>query len=176
MLGLTADTEKTMMETIDYARELPLDMIRFANTIGFPGTDMFNRYHAKNMVVSYDWDDYCFYSSKSLFAHQEITEEILEKYMDLAYKKSIFFNPAFLLRRLWRGVRTGDFFWDAYYAIRFIILPASVNKGASNYYARDRWPVYDFHGKKISRTEYQVVRKSDQRINEKSQNYIAVGR
>lgn len=159
MLGLTSDTEATMMDTINYARELPLDMIRFANTIGFPGTDMFNRYHEKNMVVSYDWDDYCFYSSKSLFAHQELTEEILGKYMDIAYKKSIFFNPSFVVRRVLRGFRTGDLFWDAYYAIKFAILPSTTNRGACHYYARDRWPRYDFHHKTISRTQYQVVRK-----------------
>lgn len=159
MLGLTADTEATMMDTINYARELPLDMIRFANTIGFPGTDMFNRYHSLGMVASYDWDDYSFYSSKSLFSHEQLSEKTLEKYMDLAYRKTIWFNPGFILRRLWRGLRTGDIFWDIYYAIRFALLPASVEKGTSHYYARDRWPVYDFRAHKLSRTEYQVVRK-----------------
>lgn len=159
MLGLTADTEATMMDTINYARELPLDMIRFANTIGFPGTEMFNRYHAKGMVASYDWDDYSFYSSKSLFTHAELTEEVMDKYMALAYTKTIWLNPAFVLRRLWRGIKTGDIFWDAYYAIKFAFLPAVSNRSASNYYARDRWPVYDYQGQALSRTDYQIARK-----------------
>ena len=148
------------MQTIDYAAELPLDMIRFANTIGFPGTDMFNHYHQKGLVVSYDWDDYSFYSANSLFAHEYLTEDIIDKYMNLAYKKSIWFNPRFLLRRIWRGFKTGDFFWDVYYGIQFAILPAVSSNNFSGYYARDRWPEYNFRENNLSRTTYQIVRKS----------------
>jgi len=104
-------------------------------------------------------DDYSFYSHKSLFTHPDISEETIGKYMSLAYRKSIFLNPHFIVRRLWRGIRTGDIFTDIYYVFKFIFLPATAPKGASNYYAQDRWPVYDYSGKKLSRTDYQVVRK-----------------
>ena len=44
LLGLSPDTEETMEDTIDYARQLPLDMLKFGITIAFPGTPMFKDY------------------------------------------------------------------------------------------------------------------------------------
>jgi len=73
-----------------------------------------------------------------------------------------------------RGFRTGDLFWDVYYATKFALLPSTTNRGACHYYARDRWPQYDFHNKPISRTKYQVVRKP--RIADSEPGTIAVVR
>jgi anaerobic magnesium-protoporphyrin IX monomethyl ester cyclase len=160
MLGLTADTEKTMMDTIEYARELPLDMMKFGRTIAFPGTDMFNRYHAQNIINSYNWDDYFMYSNKTLFTHEHLSLETIEEYTDIAYKKALLYNPGFIIRRLLHGIKTGEFFWDIYYALKFYFMPSLSTPIPSRYYAEDRWPQYDFRGKKPSRDTYQVVRKS----------------
>ena len=160
MLGLTADTEKTMTETIEFARELPLDMMKFGRTIAFPGTEMFNRYHKQDIVGSYNWDDYFMYSNKTLFAHEHLDLETIEKYIQLAYKRAILFNPGFIWRRLAHGIKTGGFFWDLYYAMKFFLMPSLSTPVPSRYYAENRWPVCDFRGKELSRTTYQVVRKS----------------
>lgn len=160
MLGLTADTEATMMDTINFARALPLDMMKFGRTIAFPGTDMFNRYHAQGIIKSYNWDDYFMYSNKTLFSHEHLSKETIERYTDIAYKKALLYNPGFIWRRLVHGLRTGGFFWDVYYALKFYFMPSLSTPIPSRYYAPERWPQYDFQGKPLSRLTYQVVRKS----------------
>ena len=41
MLGLSPDTEETMMDTINFARELPVDMMKFGISIAFAASSFF---------------------------------------------------------------------------------------------------------------------------------------
>lgn len=160
MLGLTADTEKTMLDTINFARELPLDMMKFGRTVAFPGTEMFNHYHSQDIINSYNWDDYFTYSNESLFTHEYLSKETIEQYTQLAYRRALLFNLGFVWRRLIQGLKTGGFFWDAYYALKLYLLPPLSVPTASHYYARDQWPHHEFRNTLLSRTTYQVVHKS----------------
>ncbi|HNI38048.1 MAG TPA: radical SAM protein, partial [Pseudomonadales bacterium] len=160
MLGLAADTEETMEDTIRFASELPLEMIKFGRTVAFPGTEMFNHYHAQGIIQSYNWDDYYTYSNESLFTHSHLSRETVAQYTQIAYKRAVLFNVKFIWRRLTYGLRTGAIFWDFYYVLKFLFMPPLSTKISSRYYARDRWPQYEFYGQTPSRTDYQVVRKS----------------
>ena len=73
MVGLSADTEKSMDDTINLARALPLDMMKFGVAIAFPGTKMFNDYVEKGLVRSFDWDEYMIYTDQDLFAHKNLS-------------------------------------------------------------------------------------------------------
>lgn len=156
LLGLSPDTEETMRETIEFARSLELDLLKFGITIGFPGTRMFNEYVQSGLVRTYDWDEYYIYTEKPLFTHRHLDYATVLKYMQIAYRRAILTNPGFILRRAVRGVRTGEFFWDAYYALSFFFLPASNKSAPGNaYYAQDRWPRYDFTARPPKLVEYQ---------------------
>jgi anaerobic magnesium-protoporphyrin IX monomethyl ester cyclase len=156
LLGLSPDTEETMTDTIEFARGLELDLLKFGITIAFPGTRMFNEYAREGLVRSYDWDDYYIYTEKPLFAHRNLSYDTILRYMQIAYRRAVVGNPGFILRRGVRGIRTGEFFWDAYYALTFFLLPASNANGQSNaYYAQDRWPRYDFTEHLPSALAYQ---------------------
>lgn len=163
LLGLSPDTEKTMADTIEYASHIPVDMMKFGLTIAFPGTPMFNDYAKKGLVRSYDWDEYFIYTDQPLFAHEHLTYDTIQKYADKAYRKCILFNPGFIYRRIMRGFRTGEFFWDMYYALRFFMMPSVSTVTKSVYYARDRWPMWDFEANPPQPSSYQVARK--ERIN-----------
>lgn len=160
MVGLSADTEKTMQETIELARTLPLDMMKCSICIAFPGTKMFNNYVDKGLVRSFNWDEYMTYTEKDLFAHEKLSFEVIQRYMKKFYYRCILFNPGFILRRIIRGIRTGDFFWDIYYALKFYCLPTTGNKSKSNYYAKERWPKCDFKKRPPKPAFYQIVRKT----------------
>jgi len=144
LMGISHDTEETMMDTINFARTLPLDMMKFGVTIAFPGTPMFYDYLENGLIQSYDWDAYFIYTDEPLFAHRHLSYKTIKKYMDMAFKKAILFNPRFIIRRLIRGIRTGDLIWDIYYGIRFFSAPTSRAALKSVYYAEDRWPTYNF--------------------------------
>jgi len=163
MLGLSPDTEETMMETIEYARSLPLDMTKFGVTIAFPGTKMFNQYAQKGLIRSFNWDDYFIYTNEPLFSHEHFSYREIQKYMDIAYKRAILFNPGFVVRRIIRGIKTGEFFWDLYYSFKFFSMPTSARKVDSVYYARDRWPVHDFAARLPNKIDYQIVGKTDKK-------------
>ena len=161
MLGLSPDTEKSMMETIEFARTLELDMLKFGIAIAFPGTPMFNDYARERLIKSYDWDEYHIYTAKPLFAHRHLDYKTILKYMALAYRRAILTNPAFIFRRLVRGIRTGEFFWDAYYALKFAMLPATQrgDQQSSQYYASAKWPKYDWGGSTLEPLGYRRVTK-----------------
>ncbi|MDA2932760.1 B12-binding domain-containing radical SAM protein [Acidobacteria bacterium AH-259-D05] len=156
MLGLSCDTEETMEETIEFARKLPVDLLKFSVTIPFPGTEMFNRYVQKNLIKSYNWDDYHIYSSANLFTHEYLKFETIQEYMKRAFRRAIIANPSFIIRRIVRGFRTGEFFWDLFYFFRFIFSPTT-NQAEQKYYARAAWPKWDFEKNKPAPSFYQKV-------------------
>ena len=144
MLGLSPDTEKSMNDTIEFARSIPLDMMKFGVAIAFPGTKMFNDYVEKGLVRSFDWDEYMIYTDQDLFAHKNLSYKTIQKYMEKAYRHCILFNPSFWIRRFIRGIKTGEFFWDFYYALKFFFMPTTGSETKSEYYAQSRWPKWDF--------------------------------
>ena len=167
MVGLSADTEKSMNDTIEFARTLPMDMMKCGVAIAFPGTKMFNNYVDKGLVRSFDWDEYMIFTAQDLFAHENLSFKTIQKYMQKFFRRCILFNPAFILRRFIRGIRTGEFFWDLYYALKFYFLPATGNEIKSNYYDRESWPIYDFRERPPKPAKYQIVRKTKRSMEKK---------
>ena len=171
MVGLSADTEKTMDDTIELARKLPLDLMKCSIAIAFPGTKMFNNYIEKGLVRSFDWDEYMMYTDQDLFAHEHLSFTTIQYYMKKFFRRAILLNPAALIRRFIRGIRTGEFFWDVYYAIKFYTMP-TVGTLKSNYYAKERWPVWDFKNLPPKPAEYQIVRKKHPQAKERLEAHI----
>lgn len=155
LLGLSADTEASMEETIEYARSLELDVMMFAITIAFPGTPMFNDYYREGLIRSFDWDEYHARTSAPLFNHRHLTNDVIQRYVDRAYKRAIVTNPAFLGRRFVHSVRSGDLFWDLYYGAKLVLLPSAHASSGHAYYARDRWPRWDFRAEPLHIVSYQ---------------------
>ena len=160
MVGLSVDTEESMNDTIEFARTLPLDIMKSSVTVALPGTKMFNNYSAKGLIRSFNWDEYMIYTAKDLFVHDNLSYETIQKYQRKFFRRCILFNPSFIIRRFIRGIRTGEFFWDLYYLIKFIFLPSSGNKHKSKYYSYERWPKWDFKARPPKPAHYQVVRKT----------------
>ena len=144
LLGLSPDTEKSMQKTISYARQLPLDMMKFGIAIAFPGTLIFDFYRKKNMIKSFNWDDYHIYTQDPPFSHTALSYPLILEYIDVAYQRAIIRNPPYILRRMARGIRTGEFFWDAFYFLKFLAMPSTNQATTVEYYAQDRWPQYEY--------------------------------
>lgn len=140
LLGLSADTDASMTETIQFARNLELDVMLFGIAMAFPGTKMFADYAAAGRIRSMNWDLYHARSSATLFAHPTLDQQQIQSQMARAYRETILTNPRFLARRLKRSLRTGEFFSDCYYGAKLVMLPAAA-EAVSRYYAPDRWPV-----------------------------------
>ena len=164
MVGLSVDTEESMKDTIEFARTIPVDMMKCSIAIAFPGTKMFNNYVEKGLIRSFDWDEYMMYTTQDLFTHEHLSYETIQKYIRKFYRHCILFNPSFIIRRILRGIRTGEFFWDVYYAIKFYLMPTTGEKTKSNYFAPERWPKWDFKILPPKPANYQIVRKSQPQV------------
>ena len=173
MVGLSVDNEDSMKDTIEFARTIPLDMMKCSIAIAFPGTKMFNNYVEKGLIRSFDWDEYMMYTTQDLFAHETLTYETIQKYIRKFYRHCILFNPSFIIRRIFRGIRTGEFFWDAYYAVKFYVMPTTGEKTKSKYFAPNRWPKFDFKILPPKPAQYQVVRKSTTNASKKQEALIS---
>lgn len=150
MLGLSHDTEQTMMDTIQFAKETELDMLKFGKTIAFPGTPMFREYQNMGLIKSYHWDDYFIYSDETLFAHPNLSYEAIKKYMKIAYREAVVKNPRFIIRRIIRGIKTGEFLKDIYCFIKWFFAPPFSTQGdQSIYYDKNKWPIYDFKNNEL---------------------------
>jgi anaerobic magnesium-protoporphyrin IX monomethyl ester cyclase len=145
------------MDTINFARTLPVDMMKFGITIAFPGTPMFNNYVKKGLIRSYDWDEYFIYTTMPLFTHPALSYDTIQEFVKKAHRKAIFLNPAFWIRRILRGIKTGEFFWDVYYAIQYFSKPTVGESLKTAYYARGRWPQFNFGETRPTIADHQVV-------------------
>jgi anaerobic magnesium-protoporphyrin IX monomethyl ester cyclase len=159
LMGLSSDTEKSLNDTIDYAKTLELDTMVFGIAIAFPGTKMFNDYRENNLIRSYNWDEYHGRTSASLFNHKNLTHEDILSHVERAHREAILMNPSFIWRRFKRGIKTGEFFWDVFYGTKFILAPSTGMEAKYAYYAKNRWPEVDYSTVKLSPRQYQVSRK-----------------
>ncbi len=84
IFGLPEDTEETLDATLDYARYLYPDRISFvvgSLAVPFPGTHMYNELKEKDLIRSFNWDEYGF--GKSVIRTQldpEKLQEIFSKF------------------------------------------------------------------------------------------------
>lgn len=142
MVGLSSDTEASMQDTINYAKKTKVDVMKFGITVPFPGTPMFTELHKSSRIKTYDWDEYNVYNEASaLFDHPRLSWDTIMKYYRKAYTQLYYLNLDYILRRVWRGLRTGEFFYDVYYAIRFrfFLAAAPEETKTEEYGYRDRW-------------------------------------
>lgn len=83
ILGFPADTKKTIMQTINYAKKLNTTYAQFSVWTPYPGTPVFLEYKDKLITEKMeDFDQYHLVFKHSIFSKDEI-----RKYLDKAYSK-----------------------------------------------------------------------------------------
>jgi len=121
MLGLSADTESSMRDTIEYAKRCSVDAMRFGITVPFPGTKMFDELHRKGRIKCYDWDYYTVYNDvRALYDHPQLSWETVNRYYRKSHIETYLMNPAYILRRLRSHLLSLELFWDVIYFFKFL--------------------------------------------------------
>ncbi len=113
MLALPADTEETMQQTIDLAKELDLDLPKFVVTTPYPGTRLYDIYKEKNLINSKKWSDYLQHNvdMSHIFDHPHLSWETIGKYYRKAYRE-VYFRPSFIYKRVKKGLKERTLFQD----------------------------------------------------------------
>lgn len=113
MFGLFGDTAETMQETIDFAKELELDVALFNISTPYPGTRMFEKIKKEGEFLfdTNNWEDIQHTSGKMHFTHPEVAPpEVVEEYYAKAHRE-FYLRPTYMLRqalklRSWQQAKT----------------------------------------------------------------------
>jgi len=123
MVGLTGDTEKTMQDTIDYARKVRLETMKCGITVPFPGTPSFNSLREKGRIKTLNWDDYTVYNqAETFYDHPTLAWDTINRYFKKFYREAYLKNPAYIRRRFVFMLRNHEIFWNVYYTVKFFFM------------------------------------------------------
>jgi len=103
MLGLPADTEKSLQKTINFAVRLSPTFAKVALTIPFPGTELFADYEKKGLIKSRAWNMYNLHSSADIYRHPNLEIKTIKKYYNKFYY-AFYLRPGYLIASLCRSV------------------------------------------------------------------------
>ena len=99
MIGFPTETRDEILQTINFAKELDVDVAQFMVSTPFPGTEMWEIAKA-NGAISDDWNSFTFYAPDNIpFSSNLLNDkELLELYRK-AYK-SFYLRPKYMLKQL----------------------------------------------------------------------------
>ena len=112
MLALPGDTEKTMTDTINFAKEIDPNIAKATITTPFPGTPLFNQLGAMGLVKSRDWSKYFSHDPSEVYDHPTLSWKTIFEYYDKFYRE-FYFRPSFIFRRFVYGIKNGSLLYDA---------------------------------------------------------------
>jgi radical SAM superfamily enzyme YgiQ (UPF0313 family) len=118
MIGLPGETPEMTRQTIDFAKSLDLDFAKFAITVPFPGSQMFEDLRREGRLNRDDWENWTTFQpdpAKMVFVPREVSPEYLIQ-MQKQGLREFYLRPKMIYRhlveirtinakQLWHGVR-----------------------------------------------------------------------
>lgn len=101
MLGNLGENEKTMQETINFAKNLDLDIAQFSILVPYPGTFVRGVIEKEGKIFENNWERYDNLEGKAIFEHEELKKETMEKMFKKAYKE-YYMRPKFIIRKIFK--------------------------------------------------------------------------
>jgi len=106
MFGLPNETEEDMKKTIQFAKKLRPDVVKFDIMMPLPSTPIFNEWKKAGLLTTYDWKLYNFHSPVKVYTHPNLEWKTIYKYLHKAYR-SFYLSPYFIARRLLFSIKRG---------------------------------------------------------------------
>ncbi len=109
MLGHWGDTEETMKQTIDFAKELKTDYANFTMTTPFPGTVLYKLVEKYGRFLTNDWEKFGYFTHP-VFEFDSLPKESVEKMYTKSYRE-FYFRPSqifFILKKRLRYLSLRD--------------------------------------------------------------------
>jgi anaerobic magnesium-protoporphyrin IX monomethyl ester cyclase len=103
LFGMPGETQETIRETIDFAKEINASSTQFAVAIPHPGTALYEECKANGWLTSENWADYtsevCVVETPWLTA-KEVEEARIHAYREFYYRPRYMVGEALKIRRL----------------------------------------------------------------------------
>jgi len=95
LIGLPWETDDTVRETIEFAKELNPDSAQFAVVVPHPGTELYDLCNERGWLKFDSWED--FDCRKPLIETENLSIDQVDRYRIQAYKE-FYFRPSFIFR------------------------------------------------------------------------------
>jgi len=103
IIGFPQDTEKTVKETIRFAKKLNLDYAQFSVLTPYPGTPVYDEAKEEGALLTEDWSGYT--AIEPVMRHRDLPPDKLNTFIRRAYV-SFYLRPRILMRWFARGQLT----------------------------------------------------------------------
>jgi anaerobic magnesium-protoporphyrin IX monomethyl ester cyclase len=97
--GLPGETEKTLMETVDFLIEIDPFYAQFCLAVPFPNTPLFDWYDSRGYILTKDWSKYWPLSEEPVVRTEALTGPQLKNLRKKAYRRFVM-RPGYLLRKI----------------------------------------------------------------------------
>lgn len=105
MLGLPGETKRSLQKTIDFAKKLPLTIAKFAITIPYPGTPMFEELDLQHKIFNKNWKDYLLHNNKTpIYNHPNLDWGTIQIYYKKAYR-DFYLHPTQVFKHCLRAIK-----------------------------------------------------------------------
>ncbi|MEI6058803.1 MAG: radical SAM protein, partial [archaeon] len=94
MFGNIGENEKTMRETIAFAKKLDPDFALFSIMVPYPATEVRRIIEKEGKIFETNWDNYDHVAGKAVFEHGEIKRALVERMYKQAFKE-FYFRPKY---------------------------------------------------------------------------------
>jgi len=108
IIGNEDDDEKTITDTVNFAKKLDLDIAQFQVFIPLPGSAYFEKIKKEGEIFAKSWKDYNAFN-KPIFRHKNLTPELMQKMQKKAYR-SYYYRPKIIFKKIleirnWRQLK-----------------------------------------------------------------------
>lgn len=99
ILGLLGDTRETMQQTIDFAKELDLDLAVFGMLTPYPGSHVWDEIKKNGEFLVKNWDDFHHTTARMTFRHPDVAApDVVEEMYKKAHKE-FYMRPRYILKK-----------------------------------------------------------------------------
>ena len=110
MIGFPTETKEEILETIEFAKDLDVDVAQFMVSTPFPGTEMWEIAKQYGKVNDDDWASFTFYAPEKMpFSSNLLSDDELLSLYKKAYK-SFYLRPKFMIKQIAKMRSFGDIY------------------------------------------------------------------
>ena len=107
IFGLEGDTIETMQQTMDLSLALKPDTASYSIASPYPGTKLYDSFHEKGYLTTYDWSLYN--ATEPVFETEHVKKEDLKRFLEDAHRR-FYFRPSYILRKALKVTSFRQFF------------------------------------------------------------------
>ena len=108
MFGVPGETRESALETIEFAKSLPMDTVQFSGICAYPGTEIYSLAAEKGFLIPKTWrewvDDH--WEQATVLSYPELSMAEINELIDRGLKE-FYLRPKQMLKMA-RAIRTPD--------------------------------------------------------------------